>query len=163
MDHLPPGWLEAVKSLPLYVLAGIALWKALGAARILVAAAKSIALRSEREAATHDHVHGRDGRGEPAHVPYDPDRPGMLTRLEQLEDAAHRTAHELDLHRLKLRLPDPNDEQEVLMHLAEHVSTGNWPVIEEHRAQARRPAEERPQPLPAPRPHPDGRHRGEPE
>lgn len=157
--HLPPGIMDAIKSLPLYVLAGIALWKAFAATRVLVAAAKSIVLRSEREASTHDHVHGRDAKGEPAHIPFDPAQPGLLTRMVQAEDAAHANARELALHRTKLCLPDPNDEEEVQKYLAEHVSTGSWPAIEEHRARVRSSGPEH-QELPAHRPRPDGGYRG---
>lgn len=153
--HLDPSTLRLLWG-ALVALVGL-LGTAMGLALRGQQAARAWSRRSDRQEATDDHVHGPGRTREPPRG----DAPGLVDRVEQLEDAAHRTAHELDLHRRKLRLPDPNDEQEVLMHLAEHVTTGNWPAIEEHRAQARRPVEERPQPLPAPRPRP--RHRGEPE
>lgn len=157
--HLPPGLLDAIKSLPLYILGAMLLWRAYKAFGVVLAKLRSTVLQSEREAATHDHVHGVDGKGAPAHVPFDPAQQGLIAQIAQLKDAQHATARELELHRKKLRLPDPNDEQEVLAHLAEHVSTGNWPAIEEHRARARQP--ERPQEAPAHRDRPDGRHRGD--
>lgn len=152
---LPPIQI-AILAIPLYVVAGIALWRLATALQLVLTKVRTTLLRNEREAATDDHVHGVDAKGAPVHIPFDPARQGLVAQVEQLKDALDALAHEVKLHRIRLRLPDPNNEAEVLEHLADHVSTANWPAVKPRREHV----EERSQDLPAPRPRPDGGYRG---
>ena len=111
--------------------------------------------QSDRREATDDHVHGPGRTKEPPRG----DAPGLVDRVEQLEDVTAtlaRRASTVERHVLGV---DLGDEGAVLDHVAEHLDTQRLQALTDERLARRSP--ERPQEPPAPRQRPDGRYRGE--
>lgn len=124
-------------------------WRALGATR-------TWSRRSDRSEATDDHVHGP---GRTREAPEE-DAPGLVARVEQLEDVTHalgKRASTVERHVLGV---DLGDEAAVLEHVAEHLDTQRLQALTDERVSRRVEVRQDP---PPPRPRPNGRWRGEPE